>query len=165
MERVAQMVFRHGLSQLRRRTPGFQARRAAARGIRGWQLWSLPPRLRGLVFVVIGAYLAWAAVLAPGFAPTAGDLGLACALLACGVATVALARRDSETCGAVKDVYAVWELPVLIHLPLMYALAVPAAADGADALAGPAGRLVPAGRSRPRRPGWGTAARPACSAR
>jgi diguanylate cyclase (GGDEF)-like protein len=118
MDRVAQMVFRHGLPQLRRRKPG-------TRGVRGWQLWSLPARLRAFVLVVIGGYLAWAAVLAPGFAPRGGDLALACALLAFGVATVVFARRDSEPDEAVKNVYAVWELPVLIHLPLMYALAVP----------------------------------------
>ena len=126
MDRVAQMVFRHGLPQLRRRTPGFQARRSASRGVRGWQLWGLPARLRAYVFAVIGGYLACVAVLAPGFTPTPRDLGLACALLACGVATAALARRDSEPDEPVKNVYAVWELPVAIHLPPMYALAVPA---------------------------------------
>jgi diguanylate cyclase (GGDEF)-like protein len=126
MDRVAQMVFRHGLPQLRRRKPGLQARRSASRGVRGWQLWALPARLRAFVLVVIGGYLAWAAVLARGFTPQTGHLLLACALLACGVASVALARRDSEPDEPVKNVYAVWELPVLIHLPPMYALAVPA---------------------------------------
>jgi diguanylate cyclase (GGDEF)-like protein len=126
MDRVAQMVFRHGLPQLRRRKPGFQARRSASRGVRGWQLWGLPGRVRAFVLVVIGVYLTWAAVLAQGFTPTARDLALACALLACGVGTVALARHDREPDVAVKNVYAVWELPVLIHLPPMYALAVPA---------------------------------------
>src|SRR6185437_3676508 len=96
MDRVAQMVFRHGLPQLRRRKPGFQARRSASRGVRGWQLWGLPGRVRAFVLVVIGVYLTWAAVLAQGFTPTARDLALACALLACGVGTVALARHDTE---------------------------------------------------------------------
>jgi diguanylate cyclase (GGDEF)-like protein len=126
MERVAQLVFRHGFSRPRRRMPPFPARRPAARGIRGWQLWSLPVWLRAFVLVVIGADLAWAGVLAPGYAPTVHDLALFCALLGCGIATVELARRDSEPSGVIKDVYAVWELPVVIHLPPLYALAVPA---------------------------------------
>jgi diguanylate cyclase (GGDEF)-like protein len=126
MERVAQLVFRHWLAPRLRRKPAFPARRPASRGIRGWQLWSVPWWLRAIVAVIIGADLAWAAVLAPGFAPAAHDLALFAALLGCGVATVVLARRDSEAAGVVKDVYAVWELPVIIHLPLLYALAVPA---------------------------------------
>ena len=126
MERVAQLVFRHGLSQPWRRSPGFPARRPAADGTPAWRLWSLPLWVRAIVLVVIGADLAWAAVLAPGFVPTVHDLAVLCALLACGVATVELARRDSESSRVVKDVYAVWELPVIIHLPPLYALAVPA---------------------------------------
>src|SRR5712691_5939294 len=126
MERVAQMVVRHGLARNRRRAPGFPAQRPAARGIRGWQVWSLPGRSRALVIVVICADLAWAGVLARGYAPNAHDLVLFCALLGCGAATVQLARGESRRSGAVKDVYAVWELPVVIHLPPLYALAIPA---------------------------------------
>jgi len=78
------------------------------------------------VLVVIAADLAWAALLAARFTIRPGDLELFGALLACGAATVELSRRGRESSGPLKDVYAVWELPVAIHLPLLYALAVPA---------------------------------------
>jgi diguanylate cyclase (GGDEF)-like protein len=39
---------------------------------------------------------------------------------------VELTRRASEPAGVVKDVYAVWELPVVILLPPLYALIIPA---------------------------------------
>src|ERR1700745_3163244 len=71
MERVAQTVFRHGLAQLRRWGVGFPAGRPAAQGGR---LRSLSPGRRVLVLAVICADLAWAAVLARGYAPSAKDL-------------------------------------------------------------------------------------------
>ena len=48
------------------------------------------------------------------------------ALLACGAFSVEMARRASEPAGVVKDVYAVWELPIVFLLPGLYALIVPA---------------------------------------
>jgi diguanylate cyclase (GGDEF)-like protein len=89
-------------------------------------MWSLPGLIRAFVLAVIAADLAWAALLASRFTIHAGDLVLFAALVACGAATVELSRRGLESSGRVKDVYAVWELPVAIHLPLLYALAVPA---------------------------------------
>jgi hypothetical protein len=65
-------------------------------------------------------------VAANGFTIRAHDLVLVAALLGCGAATVELTRRASEPSGIVKDVYAVWELPVVILLPVPYALVVPA---------------------------------------
>ncbi|HUN34249.1 MAG TPA: GGDEF domain-containing protein [Trebonia sp.] len=78
------------------------------------------------MLAVVAADLAWAALLASRFTIRAGDLVLFAALLACGAATVELSRRGRESSAAMKDVYAVWELPVAIHLPLLYALAIPA---------------------------------------
>ena len=92
---------------------------------RGWA-WSRPGPLHAFILAVIAADLAWAALLASRFSIRAGDVVLFAALLACGAATVELSRRGGESSGRVKDVYAVWELPVAIHLPLLYALAVPA---------------------------------------
>ena len=92
---------------------------------RGWA-WSRPGPLHAFIIAVIAADLAWAALLASRFTIRAGDVGLFAALLACGAATVELSRRGRESSGRAKDVYAVWELPVAIHLPLLYALAVPA---------------------------------------
>jgi diguanylate cyclase (GGDEF)-like protein len=54
------------------------------------------------------------------------DLALFAGLLICCVATVELTRRVGENLGFVKDVYAVWELPVAILLPLAYVPVLPA---------------------------------------
>jgi diguanylate cyclase (GGDEF)-like protein len=105
------MVPRHAIPQFR---------------LRGWAIWSLPGLPRAFVLAVIAADLAWAVLLASRFTLRAGDLVLFAALLACGAATIELSRRGRELPDRVKDVYAVWELPVAIHLPLLYALAVPA---------------------------------------
>ena len=47
-------------------------------------------------------------------------------LLICSAATVELTRRVGENLGFVKDVYAVWELPVAMLLPLAYVPVLPA---------------------------------------
>src|SRR5215469_8478198 len=106
------------------------ARRAVSRhGFRrvgDWAIWSLPRPLRAFVLLVVCGYLAWIGVRAAAFQIRTSDLVLFGALLACGAATVELTRRSSEPTGVVKDVYAVWELPMVILLPLLYALVVPA---------------------------------------
>jgi len=91
-----------------------------------WPVWSLPPRLRAFVLFVICADLACIGVSAADFRFSARDLALFAALLGCGAVTVELTRRASEPAGVVKDVYAVWELPVVILLPAVYALVIPA---------------------------------------
>jgi hypothetical protein len=48
----------------------------------------------------------------------AHDLGLFAALVLCSTATVELTRRAGENSGFVKDVHAIWELPVAMLLPL-----------------------------------------------
>ena len=50
------------------------------------------------------------------------DIALFAALLGCGAFSVEMARRASEHAGVVKDVYAVWELPIVFLLPGLYAL-------------------------------------------
>jgi diguanylate cyclase (GGDEF)-like protein len=54
------------------------------------------------------------------------DIELFCALLVCSAATVELTRRAGENLGVVKDVYAVWELPVAVLLPMAYIPIAPA---------------------------------------
>jgi len=54
------------------------------------------------------------------------DLLLCGALMLCTAATVELTRRAGENAGVIRDVYAVWELPLAILLPPVYALVVPA---------------------------------------
>jgi diguanylate cyclase (GGDEF)-like protein len=56
----------------------------------------------------------------------AHDLELFAGLLICSAATVELTRRVGENLGFVKDVYAVWELPVAMLLPLAYVPVLPA---------------------------------------
>jgi len=112
-----------------RRGPHVQYRASGLRSglsVRNWQVWQLPPALRALVLTVICADLAWAAMAASGFTVRVHDLVIVAALIGCGAATVELTRRASEPSGIVKDVYAVWELPVVILLPVLYALVVPA---------------------------------------
>jgi diguanylate cyclase (GGDEF)-like protein len=54
------------------------------------------------------------------------NLLLFAALLACSAGTVELTRRTGESGGGVsKDVYGVWELPVAILLPPVYAMIAP----------------------------------------
>jgi diguanylate cyclase (GGDEF)-like protein len=47
------------------------------------------------------------------------------ALLLCGGATVELTKRSGENAGLIRDIYGVWELPLAILLPLVYAMLVP----------------------------------------
>jgi diguanylate cyclase (GGDEF)-like protein len=106
------------------------ARRAVlSHGLRrvgDWPVWSLPRMLRAVVLIPVCGYLAWIGVRVAAFRFSSEDFLLFLALLACDVATVELTRRSSEPAGVAKDVYAVWELPVVILLPLVYALIIPA---------------------------------------
>jgi diguanylate cyclase (GGDEF)-like protein len=109
MDQAGGTVFRHGSPR-----------------VRDWPVWSLPGQLRAFVLTVICADLACIAVSMATFRFHAGHLALFGALLACGAVTVELTRRAGESAGVVKDVYAVWELPVVILLPPLYALVMPA---------------------------------------
>jgi diguanylate cyclase (GGDEF)-like protein len=97
--------------------------------VRSWPFWKLPRTLAAFAAAVILADLAVFAAAAGSTGPvpvSAHDLGVFALLLACNAATVELTRRSSEPEGHVKDVHAVWELPVVILLPLPYALLMPA---------------------------------------
>ncbi|MGH3281524.1 MAG: GGDEF domain-containing protein [Trebonia sp.] len=94
--------------------------------VRDWAVWSLPRPLLALWSVVTGGYLAWIAISAASWDFRLPDLVLFLALLGCGAFSVEMTRRASESAGVVKDVYAVWELPVVFLLPGLYALIVPA---------------------------------------
>jgi diguanylate cyclase (GGDEF)-like protein len=82
--------------------------------------------LLALWSVVTCGYLTWTVTAAAQFHFSLADLVLFAALLACGAFSVESARRASEPAGVVKDVYAVWELPIVFLLPGVYALIVPA---------------------------------------
>jgi len=90
-----------------------------------WPVWKLPPWL--LAFV-IAAVLTDAVVLglgASGVTFRAHDLEMFAGLLACSATTVERTRRAGENNGMVKDVYATWELPAALLLPLVYVPVLP----------------------------------------
>jgi diguanylate cyclase (GGDEF)-like protein len=94
--------------------------------VRSWPFWKLPRSLAAFVAAVILADAAVLAMSAAAIPVRAHDLEIFGLLLACNAATVELTRRTSEPEGHVKDVHGVWELPLVILLPLPYALLMPA---------------------------------------
>ncbi len=94
--------------------------------MRDWSLWSLPRWLTGFVLGVIAADLAAIGVAASFTTFTAHDLTLFGVLLGCTTLAVELSRKAGEQGGMIKDVQGVWELPVAILLPPLYALIAPA---------------------------------------
>jgi diguanylate cyclase (GGDEF)-like protein len=111
MERVARTVSHHGFARIR---------------LRGWRGWPLPGLAGAFVVTVTCADLVWTGAAAARFTFRVHDLVLFAALLACGAATVELSRRAGKQSGGMQDVSAVWELSAAIHLPLLYALVIPA---------------------------------------
>jgi hypothetical protein len=105
------------------------ARRKGAHGrglaIQTWEVWELRRWLAVFVVLVTVVYLGAIGVTATGTELRPRDLLLFAALLACSAGTVEMTRRAGESAGLAKDVYAVWELPVAILLPPLYALIVP----------------------------------------
>ena len=54
-----------------------------------------------------------------------GDLLVFAVLLLCIATTVELTKRAGENAGVIKDVWGVWELPIAILLPPVFALVAP----------------------------------------
>lgn len=97
-----------------------------ARGaVSGWPLWDLPRWLQVLVAGVVALYLGAVAVALAVVHVEARQLWLFALLLACGAVSVELTRRAGQTGGVVRDVYAIWDLPVALLLPPVYVLLVP----------------------------------------
>ncbi len=93
--------------------------------VRRWPIWTLPRWLVVFVLLVIAVDLAAIGVAASVTTFRAHDLALFGLLLACTAASVELSRKSGEQGGVVKDVQGVWELPVAILLPPLYALLAP----------------------------------------
>src|SRR5450755_4315071 len=93
--------------------------------VRSWLVWANPRRLA--VFIVSVTLLDAAAigVSAQATAWRPSQLALFGLLLAGSLATVERTRRAGENAGVIKDVYGVWELPIAILLPPVYALIAP----------------------------------------
>jgi diguanylate cyclase (GGDEF)-like protein len=93
--------------------------------VRAWPVWKLPRFLAIFIAVVVLTDIAAIAVSAASLSVHAHDLVVFGALLASDAATVELTRRGSEPEGVIKDVHAIWEIPVCIVLPPLYALLTP----------------------------------------
>jgi diguanylate cyclase (GGDEF)-like protein len=97
------------------------------RAVPGWPVWQLRPWLVGFIGLVTAVYVAAIAVAAavePWPQPW-HNLWLFGALLLCTALTVEITKRLGENAGLIKDVYTVWELPLAILLPPVYALVAP----------------------------------------
>ncbi|MGH3222724.1 MAG: diguanylate cyclase [Streptosporangiaceae bacterium] len=101
------------------------SRRLAA--VSDWALWRLPRWLIAFLLAVVVADLAAIAAAAAVTRITADNLALFGLLLGCTAVAVELSRKTGEQGGMMKDVHGVWELPVAILLPPLYALIVPIA--------------------------------------
>jgi diguanylate cyclase (GGDEF)-like protein len=93
--------------------------------VRSWLVWANPRRLA--VFIVSVTLLDAVAigVSARATAWRPSQLAVFGLLLAGSLATVERTRRAGENAGVIKDVYGVWELPIAILLPPVYALIAP----------------------------------------
>ncbi|HLI42464.1 MAG TPA: GGDEF domain-containing protein [Streptosporangiaceae bacterium] len=90
-----------------------------------WPLWDLP---RWLVFFVVKVIAVDLAAIGAATSVTtvrAHDLALFGLLLACTALAVEFTKKAGEQGGMIKDVQGVWELPVAILLPPLYALLAP----------------------------------------
>jgi diguanylate cyclase (GGDEF)-like protein len=99
--------------------------KSAREAVSDWPLWDLPRWLQILVAAVIALYLGAVAVAVAFVHVEAKQLWLFGLLLACGAVSVELTRRAGQTGGVVRDVYAIWDLPVALLLPTVYVLLVP----------------------------------------
>lgn len=98
---------------------------APVKAARAWPLWELPTWLSGYIVAVAGTYLVVLVAVSRLYTLSPRQLLILAALLLCVGATVELTKRSGENAGLIRDVYAVWELPVAILLPLGYAMVVP----------------------------------------
>jgi diguanylate cyclase (GGDEF)-like protein len=94
-------------------------------GVRDWPIWKLPGWLLAFIVAVVIADAVVFGLAASVVRFHGRDLLLFAGLLACSAATVELTRRAGENNGVVKDVYATWELPAAILLPLAYVPVLP----------------------------------------
>lgn len=93
--------------------------------VRNWPLWQLDARLRDFVIAIICAAFA-AAGVAAGLTPwRRGDAVMFGLLLGVGVIAIESSRRLGEAAGASKDAHGLWELPIAILLPPVYAMMAP----------------------------------------
>ena len=93
--------------------------------VRDWPLWSLPRWLTVYVLTVVAVYVVAIGVAASFTTFTRHDLILFSVLLACTAIAIELARKTGEPGQTAQDVQGVWELPIAILLPPLFALIAP----------------------------------------
>src|SRR5438105_15579578 len=98
---------------------------AASARVSDWAIWRLPRWLTVFVLTAVAAALAAIGVAAPLTTFRGHDLVLFAVLLACTAVAVEWSRRSKEQHGLSLDVQGVWEFPVAILLPPLFALLAP----------------------------------------
>ncbi|MDQ2811481.1 MAG: GGDEF domain-containing protein [Actinomycetota bacterium] len=93
--------------------------------VRDWALWSLPRWLVVFVLAVVAVDSAAIGVATRFTTFREHDLVLFGALLVCTAIAVELSRKTGEQGGMPKDVQGVWEFPMVILLPPVFALIAP----------------------------------------
>jgi diguanylate cyclase (GGDEF)-like protein len=93
--------------------------------VRAWAVWALPRWLTVFIVGVVALDAAGLGLAASGPLGDQHDLVVFALLLACDVAGVELTRRAGEQAGVARDMHALWELPVALLLPLVYAPVIP----------------------------------------
>ena len=93
--------------------------------VRAWALWSLPRWLIVFVLTVVAVYVTAIGIAAPLTTFREHDLVVFGVLVACTAIAVELSRRAKERGGWDKDVQGVWEFPIAILLPPLFALLAP----------------------------------------
>jgi diguanylate cyclase (GGDEF)-like protein len=93
--------------------------------VRGWPIWELPRWLAAFVTGVTTAYLLAIGIGASQTTFRLHDIELFALLLGFGAASIELTRRSGDPAGLSMDVYGVWQLPIALVLPPVYALIAP----------------------------------------
>ena len=107
------------------RGPGQGVRAWPIWQLRDWPIWTLQDWLLAFVVVVVLADAVVFGLALSSVTVHARDLLLFAGLLASSAATVELTRQAGENNGMSKDVYATWELPAALLLPLAYVPVLP----------------------------------------
>ena len=90
--------------------------------VRAWPVWELPRWLAIFVTAINAAYVAAIVVAVTHTTFSLHDIELYALLLAFGMASIELTKRSGEPAGLIRDIYGVWQLPIALFLPPVYAL-------------------------------------------
>jgi diguanylate cyclase (GGDEF)-like protein len=97
-----------------------------ARGVRGWQVWTLPQPLRAYVLSITTFAFIVASLATARTRWRLSDLVIFAGLLACGVIAIESTRTVREVQGTVgRDLQTVWYLAIAVTLPPACALLAP----------------------------------------